>query len=152
MRKTKEILRLAQESGLSNRQIARSLQISPSTVGQCLKRAETAGLAWPLPPSMDDEALERLLYGEIKTEPSRPLPDMKWVHTELSKKNVTLALIWEERGGRVSLDRFLRFLSGKPLITLPLVFGPTYPSRPRRAFCSQGSDACVLCCRTGSSW
>ena len=96
MRKTKEILRLAQESGLSNRQIARSLQISPSTVGQCLKRAETAGLAWPLPPSMDDEALERLLYGEIKTEPSRPLPDMKWVHTELSKKNVTLALIWEE--------------------------------------------------------
>ena len=64
MRKTKEILRLAQEAGLTNRQIARSLSVSPTTVGECLRRAAEAGIAWPLPDGMDEEALEELLYAE----------------------------------------------------------------------------------------
>jgi len=45
MRKTSEVLRLKKACKLSNRAIARSCQISHSTVGEYLKRAEAAGLS-----------------------------------------------------------------------------------------------------------
>lgn len=96
VRKTKEIIRLAHEAGLSRRQIARSLQVSPTTVGECLKRAEAAGIAWPLPEEADDEALEVMLYGEGKKEPARPMPEMAYLCTELSRRGVTLRLLWSE--------------------------------------------------------
>lgn len=96
VRKIKEILRLAGEANLSRRQIARSLSISPTTVGECLKRAGEAGLSWPLPQETDDDALERLLYQEREKAPQRPLPDMREVHSELGRKGVTLLLLWEE--------------------------------------------------------
>jgi transposase len=96
MRKTKDILRLAQEAGLTNRQIARSLNISATTVGECLKRAREANIAWPLPEGVDDEILERALYGENEREPSKPVPEWKDVHKELARKGVTLMLLWEE--------------------------------------------------------
>ena len=54
MRKTKEILRLKWACQQSNRQIAKSCHVSHSTVGQCLMRAEQAGLSWPLDPELDD--------------------------------------------------------------------------------------------------
>ncbi len=98
MRKTREILRLASETDLTNRQIARSLNVSPTTVAECIKRAREAGLVWPFDvyaPDMDEEQIEALLYPEEHT-PAKPLPDMKIVHAELAKKGVTLALIWEE--------------------------------------------------------
>jgi DNA-binding transcriptional regulator LsrR (DeoR family) len=46
MRKIKEILRLNWGLGLSARQVGASLRISHSTVGEYIKRAEQAGLAW----------------------------------------------------------------------------------------------------------
>lgn len=96
MRKTKEILRLAQETELTNRQIARSVKVSPTTVADCISRAEAAGLVWPFDVrDMDEGRIEELLYPEERT-PTRPLPDMKHVHTELSRKGVTLALLWQE--------------------------------------------------------
>ena len=49
MRKIHHVLRLFFEAGLSIRAIARSLQASPSTVGDYIRRAHTAGLSWPLP-------------------------------------------------------------------------------------------------------
>ena len=95
MRKTREILRLAYEVKIPARQIARSLHVSPTTVGNCLERARAAGLTWPLPEEMEDGHLEELLYGEEK-ERDRPLPDMRYLRKELSKKGVTLMLLWEE--------------------------------------------------------
>lgn len=62
MRKIKEILRLKLGGGLSARQIARSLKIARSTVAEYLRRAEEAGLAWPLPEDLDETAIERLLF------------------------------------------------------------------------------------------
>ena len=44
MRKTKEILRLKYELGLSNRKIARSCSISPETAGKVLRQAEKIGI------------------------------------------------------------------------------------------------------------
>lgn len=97
MRKNKEILRLKHEAGLSTRQIARSLSLSHSTVGDLLRRAEAAGLSWPLPEGMDDATLQTLLYpGNPQPVRSRPEPDMAWIHRELRRKGVTLQLLWAE--------------------------------------------------------
>ena len=70
MRKIKEVLRLCWGQGLSKRQAAGSCGISRPVVDGYLRRAEAAGLSWPLPVELDDGALERLLF------PSSPvLPD-----------------------------------------------------------------------------
>ena len=47
---------------------------------------------------MDDEQLEALLFPPPPQLPSeqRPAPDWAWVHRELRRPNVTLALLWEE--------------------------------------------------------
>lgn len=58
MRKIRHVLKLAREAGLTQRQIARSLAMSPTTVGEYLRRAEMAGIAWPLPGDWDDGMLE----------------------------------------------------------------------------------------------
>ena len=52
MRKVREVLRLKEAAGLSNRQIARCCKIARSTVADYLSRAEAAGLRWPLPDDM----------------------------------------------------------------------------------------------------
>jgi hypothetical protein len=57
MRDAREIIRL-KFSGLSTHEIARRLGMARSTVRETLKRAETAGLVWPLPEDMNDAALE----------------------------------------------------------------------------------------------
>ena len=54
VRRIKEILRLKFELGLDNRQIARSCNIPHSTVANYLRRAEAAGIAWPLPPEISE--------------------------------------------------------------------------------------------------
>jgi transposase len=97
MRQIKELLRLSFEVGLKIRPIARSLQISPATVGDYLRRAKVAGLSWPLPVELDEAALEWLLFPPPKPSAyPRPLPDWAEIHQELKRKGVTLALLWHE--------------------------------------------------------
>jgi transposase len=98
MRKLRQALRLAWEVGLSLRPIGRSLGLSPTTVGEYLRRAESAGLTWPLPPQLDDATLEARLFPGALPLPlqERPLPDFASVHRELRRKGVTLALLWQE--------------------------------------------------------
>ena len=62
MRKIKEVLRLKWSKNLSNRRIASSCGIARPTVSDYLRRAESAGLSWPLPADLDDSRLERLLF------------------------------------------------------------------------------------------
>jgi transposase len=62
MRNVHEILRLALGQGLSVRDVAASLGIARSTVSDHLRRAEQAGLLWPLPDELSDSALEQLLF------------------------------------------------------------------------------------------
>lgn len=98
MRQVREVLRLKWAGGLSDRQIARSLRISRPTVTGYLQRVKAAGLSWPLPEDVGDEALERRLFPSANTTPafSRPLPDWARVHRELKRKGVTLTLLWQE--------------------------------------------------------
>ena len=98
MRKIREVLRLVHELGLSNRQIAASLKISHTTVGEYRGRAMQAGVGWPLPPECDDTRLDALLFPpRPHAKVPRPLPDWSSVYRELAKtKGVTLQLLWIE--------------------------------------------------------
>ena len=66
MRRIRDLLRLKFENGLSSRVIAASLGISKGAVGEYLRRARAAGLAWPLPAEMTDTALERRLFPTVR--------------------------------------------------------------------------------------
>jgi len=98
MRKIHRVLRLFFEAGLSIRAIARSIQASPSTVGEYIRRANTAGLSWPLPETLDERALEGRLFptAVVSARVERPIPDWARVHAEHRRKGVTLALLWQE--------------------------------------------------------
>jgi transposase len=98
LRKIREILRLREESGLTNRAIARACTISNSTVGEYLRRAEAAGLRWPLPEELSEDQLYQKLFPEKTQEKllKRELPDWEKVRQELKHKGVTLKLLWIE--------------------------------------------------------
>src|SRR5207247_11080199 len=97
MRKTREVLRLRFACGLSKRRIAAAVGISATAAGDYVARAERAGLSWPLPADLDDEALERRLFPPPAARPgARPEPDWAAIHRELRRADVTLAPLWQE--------------------------------------------------------
>ncbi len=97
MRMIKEILRLRYSNGLNQKQISKALGCARSTLQECLQRASTAGLSWPLPGELDDEQLESMLYkGNGATISKKSQPDCLHIHNELKRKGVTLELLWHE--------------------------------------------------------
>jgi transposase len=88
LRKIREILRLRWGCQLSERVVARSCRISHSTVGDYVKRAETAGLKWPLPEDLSENQLYELLFPRTEqlTPKATPVPDWEKLHLELHKK------------------------------------------------------------------
>ncbi len=98
MRNIREVLRLHLGQGLPQRVIAQSLRLGLGTVNGYVTRARRARLGWPLPDDLGDERLEALLFPPVSGVPldRRPVPDWAWVHRELRRPNVTLALLWEE--------------------------------------------------------
>jgi transposase len=113
MRQVREVLRLKYVCGHSERRIAAALGISRYTVAEYLRRAAVIGLTWPLPPELDDAALERKLFtppGFIVAEKLRPQPDWARIHAELRRPGVTLLLLWEEyRAGQPEGYGYSRF-------------------------------------------
>ncbi len=61
MRKIKEVMRLRFELKLGYQRIGRSCAIAVSIVHKYLKRAEDAGLSWPLPEGWDEARVEATL-------------------------------------------------------------------------------------------
>jgi hypothetical protein len=115
------------------------LGLSQGAVSGDLSRARAAGASWPLPADLDDEQLEALLFlppSAIAAD-QRPMPDWAWVHRELRRPNVTLALLWEEYRASAP-DGFGYFLVLRPL---PGLGGPAEaddapdPYRRREAVC-----------------
>ena len=97
MRRIRDVLRLSQASRLSRRAVARSLGLSRDAVADYLLRAASAGLSWPLPDDMDDQALERRLYPvEPSVRTRRPLPDWSMVHQEMQRPGATLRQLHAE--------------------------------------------------------
>jgi transposase len=98
MRKITEVLRL-KSAGVSNRDIAAATAVSKTTVNEYLCRAVAAGIAWPLPEGLGEEALEVALFppATAALAAARPVPDWRDVHRELKAgRHVTLRLVWLE--------------------------------------------------------
>src|SRR5215831_16354309 len=97
MRKIRDLLRLS-AAGMSKRKIAAALGVSATAAGECILRARRAGLTWPLPDELTDEALERRLFPPpaVAAKDRRPQPNWAAVHRELRRPGVTLQLLWEE--------------------------------------------------------
>jgi transposase len=100
MRKIQEILRLHFEQKLGQRQIARSANVSQSTVHEYLARFQAAGLRWPLDEGWNEPELENALFPPGQTPaqpPRRTLPNFGHVRQELEQhRELTLELLWEE--------------------------------------------------------
>lgn len=98
MRRIRDVLRLKFGQGLSERQVAASLGLGKSSVGGYVRRAQQAGLVWPLPDGLDDDGLELLLFPASPSvpDPDRPVPDWAKMDQELRRPGVTRMLLWEE--------------------------------------------------------
>jgi transposase len=98
----REVLRLRYDCGLSNREVARACHVNRETVAVYLKRAEKAGLRWPLPDGLSDAELEAIMFPApaVVQGVQRPLPDWQHIYDELRsfKKtcNLTLMQLWVE--------------------------------------------------------
>ena len=126
MRQLRQMLRLAHE-GVSARAIGRTLGAARSTVQDNLKRAEAAGLAWPLDAEITDAVLEQRLFARASVRPGvrrrccrriwwmarkarrRVEPDWSSLAREAKRPGVNLMVLWEEY--RVGSSRGLRLLA-----------------------------------------
>ena len=91
----KELLRLT-GMGYSLRQTAASVGHSHHTVKNVLELAEKHGVEWPIDEDVTNAELEKLFYPERRTVGRHAKPDYAYIHKELSKKGVTLTLLWQE--------------------------------------------------------
>lgn len=93
----REILRL-HSLGYSQRRIEASVRSSRHTVSSVLKKAEQQNIHWPLGDDITNASLDELLSGKHKfiNDKGYAEPDYEYIHKELSKKGVTLTLLWEE--------------------------------------------------------
>jgi len=98
MRKIRELLRLADDCGRSQRQIASSLSVAVGTISGHLQRARAAGLTWELVQGMTDSELDALLFRDGgRNQGVRRAPiNYAHVHNELHKSTATLELLWTE--------------------------------------------------------
>jgi transposase len=98
MRKIKDLLRLKYDQKLSHRQIGASLGIAVSSVHEYLERAKAAHITWPQSEQIPEIELESSLFPppHLPSQEALPLPEWQRVHRELTRKGVTLLLLWEE--------------------------------------------------------
>ena len=98
MRKIRDALRLTYALGMSRRLVSEATGIGKTAVGEYVRRAAAAGLGWPIPDEIDDAELERRLFPLAEVGPSAAPTDPDWpyIHTEMKRRGVTLALLWQE--------------------------------------------------------
>ena len=98
MRQLRQMLRLA-SVGTSSRDIALMLGVARSTIQDNLKRANAAGVTWPLPGELTDGALQEKLFHRAGFKPGmrrRTEPDWASLAVEMKRPGVTLLILWEE--------------------------------------------------------
>ena len=62
MRKVREVLRLKHVLGMSYRKISEATGVGKTQAAEYVRRAEAAGMTWPVPPGIDDAELDRRLF------------------------------------------------------------------------------------------
>ena len=107
----REILRL-KSLGYSQRSIASGAKASRNTVCEVLKNAEQMNLAWPLDDDVTNADLEKLFYPKRKAAGSSYAElNYDYIHKELSKKGVTLTLLWQEYCERAYANGEIPYMS-----------------------------------------
>jgi hypothetical protein len=78
MRKVREVLRLKHACGASEWVIARSVGISPTAIGEYMRRAAVIGITWPVQQELD----EAVLFAPAGNNPPRSklLPEWEHIH------------------------------------------------------------------------
>lgn len=95
MRRIREALRLYFVQGQSQTKVAEACGVSRTTVGDYIRRLNAVEVDFEACEKLDDLELEKLLYPQpIYT--NKPALDFEKIHRELSKKGVTLQLLWQE--------------------------------------------------------
>ena len=101
MRRVREILRYRFEEALGHKAISYRVGAAPSTVREMLRRAEAAGLSWPLGEDITDTVLEAALYraAGTKTGHRRSVePDWAHVHRDRRSRGLSMASLTCARG------------------------------------------------------
>ena len=86
---------MSRHTRLSHERIAAATGLSKGAVSNYVQRAVQRSLGWPLPPELDEAALERLLFPQVIQREQYTQADYAYVHQELKRKGVTLQLLWE---------------------------------------------------------
>ena len=102
MNDIKDILRQRHGLGLTRDRIAAATGVSAGTVSHVLERASAAGLSWPLPDDLDDDALRARLYPPPARDSGHAQPDWDAVIKELNaprkrrRVRLTRRQLWKE--------------------------------------------------------
>jgi len=99
MKKIREIIRLKEKCGLSERKISRALKVSRPVVSQYIIDIATAGLRYDEILNMPDDELLEILERDKKSrsEKYKKLSEkFEYFAKELKKTGVTVATLWEE--------------------------------------------------------
>jgi transposase len=84
--------------GMSSRKVSEATGIGRTAISDYVRHAAIAGLTWPLPEGLDDAELERRLFptpADAATQAAEA-PDWSYIHAEMKRRGVTLALLWQE--------------------------------------------------------
>jgi transposase len=94
MKKVKELLRLKFEAHLSQRKIAKNLEIGVATVSDVLSRFSNGGLPWS--PLITESQLEEYLYPNRLKATVKLAPDMGGIHQQLKRQGTTKKGLWQK--------------------------------------------------------
>ena len=107
----RKILELHSE-GYSQRSIESSVRSSHQTVRAVLDRAAELNITWPLDDDVTNEMLDELFWGKRNSSPAPyAVIDFDYIHKELSKKGVTLTLLWQEYCERAYINGETPYMS-----------------------------------------
>ena len=98
--------------GYSQRSIESSVRSSHQTVRAVLDRAAKLNITWPLDDDVTNEMLDELFWGKRNSSPAPyAVIDFDYIHKELSKKGVTLTLLWQEYCERAYINGEMPYMS-----------------------------------------
>lgn len=100
--------------GLTHRQIARRVQVSPTTVGCLIHKVQQSSTHPNDLLELDNQQFETTLQTKQspKTEGLKPVPDFDYIHDQMTIRDMTLKQLWLEfkeiQPNGVSYSRFVR--------------------------------------------
>ena len=122
MRRIRQVLQLHFGARSSARVVAGTVGIGRSTVQDYLARAAAAGLVWPLPAELTDEALEQLLFPAPSNRPGARRfvePDWSVLVREMKRPGVNLSVLFDEyRGSHPDGYAYSRYVTAKIMLRL----------------------------------